>query len=269
MRSASWAFWASFSLPADATFRIFPRNGKTAWVRRSRACLDEPPALSPSTMKISEPSEADEVQSASLPGRRSLRTAVLRLSLEFGFPHENREHAAGAGHDIVAGDRSSAFFLSDTGGVVLQPTQQCRPQTGFVCPAIGCWDCVAVRVEETVRIGSPGYGPFDRAVAAGLAGGAGKDVGMNERRAHEIGCKVIFQPFGEMERGLLGNVLDAFEQCLVAVPANFDAAIEVGFRPRHLEDAFRLECGLGTKNIGVRLEAHARAAPIGCTTGFF
>jgi hypothetical protein len=171
-----------------------PRNGKTACVRRSRACLADPPALSPSTMKISEPSEADELQSASLPGRRSLRTALLRamsfscrrrmrssarsttksssllacsglpasqwskgsfiacstmrwasaggqavfrLSLEFGLPHENREHAAGAGHDIVAGNRGSALFLADTSGVVFQSAQECRPQTGFVCPPSG------------------------------------------------------------------------------------------------------------------------------------
>src|SRR4029077_18135876 len=146
------------------------------------------------------------------------------------------------------GDRSCALFLSDTGRVVLQSAQERRPQTGFVCPAIGCWDCVAVRVEEAVRTGSPGSGPFDRAVAAGLASGAGKDVRVNERRAREIGCKVIFEPFGEMERGILGNVLDTFEQRLVTVPANFDAAIEVGFRPRHFEDTFGLECGLGTKN---------------------
>ena len=81
---------------------------------------------------------------------------VFRLSLEFGLPHENREHAAGAGHDIVAGNRGSAFFLSDTSGVVFQPAQECRPQTGFVCPAVGRRDCVAVGVEEAVGVGSPG-----------------------------------------------------------------------------------------------------------------
>ena len=53
---------------------------------RLRACLAEPPALSPSTMKISVPSRASRAQSESLPGRRSLRVAefapdlLLRLS---------------------------------------------------------------------------------------------------------------------------------------------------------------------------------------------
>jgi hypothetical protein len=67
---------------AEATFRILPRMGRIAWVLRSRACLAEPPALSPSTMKISVPAGSSALQSVSLPGRRSLRpeVAVLRLT---------------------------------------------------------------------------------------------------------------------------------------------------------------------------------------------
>ncbi len=49
-----------------------------AWVSRLRAALAEPPAESPSTRKISVPIEDELEQSASLPGRRSLRVAVLR-----------------------------------------------------------------------------------------------------------------------------------------------------------------------------------------------
>jgi hypothetical protein len=39
---------------ARSTFRILPFSGRIAWVRRSRPCLAEPPAESPSTMKISQ-----------------------------------------------------------------------------------------------------------------------------------------------------------------------------------------------------------------------
>jgi hypothetical protein len=63
---------------ALATFRILPRSGRIAWVSRLRAALAEPPAESPSTRKISVPSTAVLEQSASLPGSRSLRVAVLR-----------------------------------------------------------------------------------------------------------------------------------------------------------------------------------------------
>src|SRR3546814_8842672 len=72
------------SAVALATFRILPRIGRTACVLRSRACLAEPPALSPSTMKSSVPAGSSDEQSVSLPGRRRLRfdVAVLRLRSE-------------------------------------------------------------------------------------------------------------------------------------------------------------------------------------------
>ena len=55
-RSDSSWFCCSLPAPALATFRILPRSGRIAWVSRSRACLALPPALSPSTRKISVPS---------------------------------------------------------------------------------------------------------------------------------------------------------------------------------------------------------------------
>jgi hypothetical protein len=83
-RSESCWFWASLSLPALATLRILPRSGMIAWLARLRACLADPPAESPSTMKISEPSAAVSVQSDSLPGRRDLRPADLRAPFPGG-----------------------------------------------------------------------------------------------------------------------------------------------------------------------------------------
>ncbi len=57
------------SARAFSTLRILPRSGRMAWLRRSRPCLAEPPALSPSTMKSSQCSGSRSLQSASLPGR--------------------------------------------------------------------------------------------------------------------------------------------------------------------------------------------------------
>ena len=54
---------------ARSTFRILPFSGRMAWVRRSLPCLAEPPALSPSTMKISDRAGSFSWQSASLPGK--------------------------------------------------------------------------------------------------------------------------------------------------------------------------------------------------------
>ena len=54
-------------------------------------------------------------------------------------------------------------------------------------------------------------------------------------------------------------VLDQLRRTL---PADFDAAEEVGFRARHLEDAGRLEGRAFAEDLFVRLEAHLRAAPV-------
>ena len=78
---------------AEATLRILPRSGSIAWVSRLRACLAEPPAESPSTMKISVPSRASREQSASLPGRRSFRVAVLRPTSSLAFLRAIRSSA--------------------------------------------------------------------------------------------------------------------------------------------------------------------------------
>src|SRR5262245_11631296 len=65
-----------------------------------------------------------------------------------------------------------------------------------------------------------------------------------------------------MERGLLGHVLDAFEQCLVAMPTDFDPAIKISLRARHLENALGLESRLRPEDVRVRLEAYTSAAPV-------
>ena len=45
--------WRARSTRAFSTLRILPRSGRIAWVRGLRPPLAEPPAESPSTMKIS------------------------------------------------------------------------------------------------------------------------------------------------------------------------------------------------------------------------
>mmetsp|Transcript_12065 Transcript_12065/g.37212 ORF Transcript_12065/g.37212 Transcript_12065/m.37212 type:complete len:257 (+) Transcript_12065:233-1003(+) len=73
----SW-FLYIFSSSARSTLRILPRSGSTACVRRSRPCLVDPPAESPSTMKISVDSRSRSEQSDSLPGSVVDFSTVLR-----------------------------------------------------------------------------------------------------------------------------------------------------------------------------------------------
>ena len=77
-------------------FRILPRNGMMAWVTRSRACLAEPPAESPSTRNSSPRSGSWLTQSASLPGSAAPAPVRLRsifwLSLHPLLRFRDRQH---------------------------------------------------------------------------------------------------------------------------------------------------------------------------------
>lgn len=66
------------STRAFSTLRIFPRRGRMAWNSVSRPPFADPPAESPSTMKISLRSTSLVVQSASLEGMPPLSSALFR-----------------------------------------------------------------------------------------------------------------------------------------------------------------------------------------------
>ena len=72
------SFCRTLSIRLFSTLRILPRSGRTAWMLRSRPCFAEPPAESPSTMKISASAGSSTEQSASLPGSREFSSADLR-----------------------------------------------------------------------------------------------------------------------------------------------------------------------------------------------
>ena len=78
--TSTWisSFFSIRSMRDRSTLRIFPRIGRMAWKRGSRARLAEPPALSPSTMKSSDSAGSFDEQSASLPGIAALSSNDLR-----------------------------------------------------------------------------------------------------------------------------------------------------------------------------------------------
>ena len=251
MRSASCWFCASLSLPAEATLRILPRSGRIACEARSRACLAEPPAESPSTMKISEPCAAVLVQSASLPGSRSLRTALLR-EISFSWRRRMRSSArsitksssllactglpasqwsngsliafstmrvasAVASRSLVWPWNSGSRMNTDTMQAApvitsspvtaaarlpwpmrsawsLMPLQQRAAQAGLVGAAVRRRDGIAIGREEAVAVGGPGHRPLRPAMDADLAGAAGEDVGMDQRRAVDRGRQISLRP---------------------------------------------------------------------------
>src|SRR5262245_14586271 len=106
-------------------------------------------------------------------------------------------------------------------------------------------------------------------MTTGLSSRAGENIRVHQRCAGQIGRQIVLQSVCEMEARLFGNVLDAFVQRLVAVPADLDAAEKVGLRSRHLENAIGFECGLWSENFRIGLEAYSCATPIGCAAGLF
>ena len=71
-------FESTLSMRFFSTLMILPRSGSTAWVLRSRPCLAEPPAESPSTTNSSASAGSLTEQSASLPGSVEFSSADLR-----------------------------------------------------------------------------------------------------------------------------------------------------------------------------------------------
>ena len=84
----------SFSKRALSTFRIFPFSGKIAWNLRSRPCLAEPPAESPSTRYNSESAGSFSWQSANLPGRPMPSSTPLRRVSSRALRAASRARAA-------------------------------------------------------------------------------------------------------------------------------------------------------------------------------
>ncbi len=127
------------SMRARSTFRIFPRKGRIACVRRSLPCLLEPPAESPSTIKSSPSSALLVWQSASLPGSVMPSSAPLR----------NTESLAAfatflafsARKTLLMMERASSGFSSRNAlsaspkTVATAPCASTEPSFDFVCPS--------------------------------------------------------------------------------------------------------------------------------------
>ena len=99
-----------------------PRSGRTAWFSRLRACLAEPPALSPSTMNSSDLAGSRSWQSASLPGRLETSSAPFAPGQ---FARLARGFAGGSRLDHLADD------LLGIGRVLLEPMAECLVDHAF------------------------------------------------------------------------------------------------------------------------------------------
>ncbi len=84
----------NLSKRAFSTFSTLPRRGRMAWNLRSRPCLAEPPAESPSTIYSSDFAGSFSWQSASLPGRPAPSSTLLRRVISRALRAASRARAA-------------------------------------------------------------------------------------------------------------------------------------------------------------------------------
>ena len=94
MRVATSWLASIFSKRAFSTFKILPFRGKMAWNLRSRPCLAEPPAESPSTKYNSDNAGSFSWQSASLPGKPKPSITPLRRVISRALRAASRARAA-------------------------------------------------------------------------------------------------------------------------------------------------------------------------------
>ncbi len=84
----------SLSNLARSTFRILPLRGNIAWNLRSRPCLAEPPAESPSTKYSSDRAGSRSWQSASFPGKPIPSSTPFRRVISRALRAASRARAA-------------------------------------------------------------------------------------------------------------------------------------------------------------------------------
>jgi hypothetical protein len=140
-----------------STLRILPRNGSTACVLRSRPCFAEPPAESPSTMKISASDGSLTEQSASLPGSVEFSSADLRRVVSRAWRAATRAWAAETALRTIAlpslgfSSRNSASFALTTEAT--KPSMPGLPSFVFVwpsnCGSESFTEMIAVRPSRT------------------------------------------------------------------------------------------------------------------------
>ena len=90
----------TLSMLAFSTFKIFPRIGRIAWKLLSLAVLAEPPAESPSTIKISQTDASRLSQFASLPLESNENFCFVRRFV-FAFSSVLRIFAAFSAQEIT------------------------------------------------------------------------------------------------------------------------------------------------------------------------
>ena len=137
---------------AFSTLSILPKSGRIACERRSRPCLADPPAESPSTMYSSLRSGSRSWQSASLPGSAEPSSALLRMTRSRALRAASRARAAVS--DLSMMRRASPGFSSrywpmpSPTAVCTWPLTSALPSLALVWPS----NCGSVSLTLTTAV---------------------------------------------------------------------------------------------------------------------
>ena len=127
------------SIRAFCTFRILPRSGRIAWNMRSRPCLADPPAESPSTRKTSHSFGSVAEQSASLPDSTPPSSPLFLRTSSRALRAASRARAALTALAMIA--RATLGFLSKNSPsasfttLLTMPSTSELPSLVLVCPS--------------------------------------------------------------------------------------------------------------------------------------
>ena len=153
-------FERTLSMRFFSTLMILPRSGRTACVLRSRPCLAEPPAESPSTTKISASAGSRTEQSASLPGSVEFSSADLRRVRSRALRAASRARCACTAFVMIC--LASVGFSSRNSARPLLTAACTKPSTGglpslvFVWPSnCGSWIFTEMIAVRPSRMSSP------------------------------------------------------------------------------------------------------------------
>ena len=127
----------TLSMRFFSTLMILPRSGRMAWVLRSRPCFAEPPAESPSTMKISASAGSRTEQSASFPGSVEFSSADLRRVRSRALRAASRARCAATALRMIR--LASPGFSSRNSASPLLTAAWTKPSTGGLPSLVLVW----------------------------------------------------------------------------------------------------------------------------------
>ena len=187
---------------------------------------------------------------------------LLGLPLELRLAQKDGEERAGAADDILGVELGGAL-VSHERAVGPEAAHQRGAHACLVATAQAGGDRVAVGGDKALLVLRPSERPLDPVGVAVERALAGEGSRCQRVALTEDGGQIVDQAARIVQDRFLRRRAGSCEQRCIAGPADLDATVEVGPRPRHLVERPRLKAQRFAKDLGIGAETHERAAPVG------